>query len=143
MGSEMCIRDRDGDDRREVFDRVVPFVTERHGPDGLSFHGSFEIGAEDMRVEGRIDLDTLDDALRGHATLWVDVERSGVALGGGPLLPGHFAEIDDRYRVGFTDLRRWSEIVLTRRNYAGLMAPGLAATAVGWLLWPIARRKGR
>jgi len=131
---------RDDERHREVFDRVVPFLTERVGPDGLAFHGEFSIAAEEMHVVGRVDLDSMDEALRGHATLWIDVVREGRPLGGGPLLPGHFAEIDEGYRVGFTDLDRWSEIVVSRRNYAGWMIAGAVTTALGWLLWIPARR---
>jgi hypothetical protein len=131
----------DGDPRREVFDRVVPFVTERRGPDGLAFHGEFSIASDDLNVIGRVDLDSLDEGLRGHATLWLDVDKGDHALGGGPLLPGHFAEIGDDYRVGFTDLDRWSEIVVSRRNYAGWMVPGVAVTLLGWVLWLPARWK--
>lgn len=132
-----------GETVREVFDEIVPFVTERQGPDGVSFHGEFELTEEGLDVAGRVDLTSLDEGLRGHATLWLDVSQEGESLGGGPLLPGHFADIDREYRIGFTDLQRWSEIVISRRNYAPLMKVGGVIMATGLLLWPLAWWRSR
>lgn len=132
-----------GESVREVFDKVVPFVTERHGPDGLSFHGEFEITEERLEVIGRVDLASLDEGMRGHATLWLDVSQGGAKLGGGALLPGHFADIDRGFRIGFTGLQRWSEIVISRRNYAQLMKVGAVIMATGLLLWPLAAWRSR
>jgi hypothetical protein len=47
-------------DDRTVFDRIVPFVTERHGPTGISFIGSFTIASEELEVDGAVDLGSLD-----------------------------------------------------------------------------------
>lgn len=132
-----------GETVRQVFDQVVPFVTERQGPDGVSFHGEFEVGDERLDVVGRVDLGSLDEGLRGHATLWLDVTQEGHGLGGGPLLPGHFADIERDYRIGFTDLQRWSEIVIARRNYPQLMLAGAALLAVGASLWIVAAWRRR
>ena len=124
----------EGETAREVFDRVVPFITERHGPDGLSFAGEFSIADEDLSVSGRVDLESLDEAMRGHATLWLTLNQSEVELGEGGLLPGKFAEVDRGYRIGFTDLQRWSEIVISRRNYGKVMIVGVGIAIVGGLL---------
>ena len=121
-----------------VFDRVVPFLTERHGSSGISFSGSFTVEREDLRVEGSVDLRTLDEGMRGHASLALAVTRGGQPLGRGALLPGHFADLDEGYRVGFAGLERWSEIMISRRNYGRLVLVGGAVALVGLLLWPLA-----
>jgi hypothetical protein len=125
-------------DGRTVFDRVVPFLTERHGPAGLSFAGSFTVEKEDLRVEGSVDLASLDEGMRGHADLVLALTRSGEPLGRGALQPGHFADLEQGYRVGFAGLERWSEIVISRRNYGRLVLAGGALAVIGLVLLPIA-----
>ena len=126
---------RDGE---PLLDRSVPFLTERRGPTGLSFDGRFTVEREDLRVEGSVDLATLDEAMKGHATLALALTRGGELLGRGTLLPGHFADLDQGYRVGFAGLDRWSEVVVSRRNYGRLVLAGAAVALVGGLLWPLA-----
>ena len=130
----------EGDESRTVFDRVVPFTTERHGPDGISFAGSFDLAGEGLRVDGRVDLESLDEAMRGHSMLELTVTREDVLLGGGRLLPGHFATIDDGYRIGFAGLEKWSEIVISRRDYGRLVLAGAALALIGGVLWIVFRR---
>jgi hypothetical protein len=159
-----------------VFDRVVPFTTERAGGPsgsnggpagvrGVAFEGAFTLARESLRVDGRVDLASLDAGLRGHATLDLAVRRlavgeesagpggplgpggDGEVLGRGRLLPGHFAEIGDGYRVGFAGLEKWSEILLSRRGYGELLLGGASAAALGLavlgLTWVVARRSDR
>ena len=125
-----------------LFDRVVPFLSERRGRSGLSFDGRFTVEREDLRVEGSVDLATLDEAMRGHATLVLALSRGGAPLGRGTLQPGHFADLDDGYRIGFAGLDRWSEIVISRRNYGRLVLAGGALALVGGLFWPLAAWRG-
>jgi len=125
-----------GDDT--VFDAVVPFMTQVHDRGAyLSFEEAFTIEDEGLEVWGGIDLSSLDEAFRGHAMLVVTVHRGGQQLGQGRLSIGHFAEIEDGYRIGFAGLERWSEIDFSRRNYRrqmvwgfGLFLVGLVAAAV-------------
>ena len=131
---------REDGDSKTVFDRVVPFTTERHGPTGLSFEGSFTIGTENLHVEGMVDLESLDEAMRGHATLDLTVARDGSPLGRGRLLPGHFASIDGGYRIGFAGLEKWSEIVISRRDHGDVVRVGTVLAAIGGLLWLVFRR---
>lgn len=130
-----------------LFDRVVPFTTERRGGrEGMrsvAFEGAFTLERESLRVDGRVDLSSLDAALRGHATLELAVRRGGETLGQGRLLPGHFAEIGSGYRVGFAGLRKWSEILLSRRDYGGLVLGGGGTALLGLLALPLARRWDR
>jgi hypothetical protein len=126
------------DPQTTVFDRVVPFLTERRGPHGISFDGSFTIAKEDILVEGAIDLESLDEGMRGHATLDLAVSRDGEALGAGRLLPGHFADIEEGYRIGFAGLERWSEIVISRRSYGHAVLAGTGLFVVGAVLWLVA-----
>jgi hypothetical protein len=125
---------KNGEATETLFDKIVPFLTERHGPDGIRFTGSFTIADADLRVEGAIRLDSLDEGLRGHATLDLTVELAGSALGSGSLLPGHFAELDGGYRIGFAGLNRWSEIVISRRSYGKVMLGGAGLAAAGGFL---------
>lgn len=143
--------------QRKVFDRVVPFTTERRGPGGVTFGGHFTIAAEQLEVRGTVDLASLDEGMRGHATLHLEVRHDGAVLGRGSLLPGHFAEIGEgspgggpteqrsggghmvSYRVGFADLKKWSEIDLSRRHYGGVVLAGAGLALVGAVAWPLAR----
>jgi hypothetical protein len=125
-----------------LFDRVVPFLSERHGHAGLSFDGRFTLERESLVVEGSVDLATLDEGMRGHATLVLSVTRNGDILGRGALLPGHFADLDQGYRIGFAGLDRWSEIVVSRRNYGQLVLAGAGLASLGLLLWPLAAWRG-
>ena len=128
------------DETQEIlFDKVVPFLTERRGPEKIYFNGSFTIEEDDLRVEGAISLDSLDQGMRGHATLDLTVMQGEELLGRGSLLPGHFADLDGGYRVGFAGLKMWSEIVLSRRSYGTVVLSGAVLAVIGLLLLPLAR----
>ncbi len=138
-------------DSEQIFDRVVPFTTERWGPAGVTFEGLFTIGAERLEVNGTVDLASLDEGMRGHATLRLEVRRDGQLLGRGSLLPGHFAEMAvgspgggqmEHFRAGFVDLQKWSEIDLSRRHYGAAVLAGAGLALAGGLLWPLARWRG-
>jgi hypothetical protein len=124
-----------------LYDEVVPFVTSRQGPAGLTFSGSVEL-EDGLAVSGAVDLDSLDEGMRGHATLRLVVDKDGRRLGEGALLPGKFAEVAEGYRVGFAGLEKWSEIVVSRRNYTGVMQAGAVLTLIGALAWPVCRWRG-
>jgi hypothetical protein len=126
--------------KETVFDEVVPFTTERRGPGGVSFLGHFELGDEGLDVHGEVNL---PEELRGHATLSLAMTRMGEPLGRGSLLPGHFADISDDYRVGFAGLRKWSEIDIARRCYEPVVAGGAGMALLGLVFWPVARWRGR
>ncbi len=123
---------------RRVFDTFVPFNTFREGPDGIAFVGDFEITAERLRLRGAVNLDGLDERMKGHPRLELSVERDGKPLGSGSMKPGEVAEIGAGYRIGFLGLRRWSEIDFSRRTYPIPILAGLAAFAFGVALWPLA-----
>jgi hypothetical protein len=123
---------------REVFDRVVPFLTRRQGESGIVFDGTFDLEAEGLRVEGMVDLASLDEGMRGHATLRLAVEKAEQRLGEGQLLPGQFATIDEGYSVGFVGLERWSEIVVSRRNFGLLVFVGGGLALLGGIGWVLA-----
>ena len=93
----------------------------------------------DLAVRGTVSLDSLDEALRGHPTLELEVQRAGELLGRGPLRPGHFAELDDGFRIGFVALSYWSEIDLSRRTYSGVLRAGGWMALAGLVAWPLTR----
>lgn len=126
---------------KTVFDRAVPFTTERRGAAGVSFEGSFAIKKEDLVVRGAVDLSGLDARMRGHAKLGIEVLHGKKKLGGGELLPGHFSDLADGYRVGFAGLARWSEIDISRRNYPQPMLGGAVLVVCGLGAGLIARRR--
>lgn len=126
-----------------LFDRVVPFTTERSGPSGISFHGSLTVEKEGLAVGGQVDLESLDEGMRGHAQLLLTVRREGELLGGGELLPGHFADLEEGFRIGFAGLEQWSEIVISRRNYGRWVLAGAAVALVGAVLLPLAVWRAR
>jgi hypothetical protein len=121
---------------------VVPFTSERHGSNGVSFQGHLTVEAGRLEVDGKLDLSTLDDRMRGHPTLLLSVARDGDSLGRGSLLPGHFAELAKGYRIGFTDLSKWSEIDIKRRNYRQVVILGGLLALVGGIFWPVTRWRG-
>ena len=128
---------------KTVFDQVVPFTTQRSGPAGISFVGSFTIEKESLAVEGSVDLATLDAAMKGHATLVLSVRREGTAIGRGKLLPGHFADLEQGYRVGFAGLEKWSEVDVSRRTYGSAVLAGAALALGGAVFWPFAAWRSR
>jgi len=127
------------EDGKTIFDQEVPFRSQRHGVSGVAFEQRFTVESERLEVEGRIDLASLDEGMRGHATLELAMVRSGAALGRGQLLPGHFAEIEEGFRVGFAGLGKWSEIDISRRDYSAWMKVSAVIALLGALIWPVAR----
>lgn len=127
---------RDGE---VFFDETVPFLTRRVAERGLSFEGRFDVAKEGVEVTGEVSLESLDEAMKGHPTLDLEVRRAGAVLGSGSLQLGHFAELDDGFRVGFAGLRYWSEIDVSRRNYSAWMRGGGWALLIGLAAWPLAR----
>jgi len=134
----IVIQHRGGD----TFDRVVPFLTRREGESGVAFEGDFTVASEGLHVRGVVDLASLDASMRGHARLRLEVTREGHTLGHGELLPGHFAEIDNGYRIGFAGLDKWSEIDVSRRNYGRWVLAGAVLSSLGALAWALARWRG-
>jgi len=126
-----------------LFDRVVPFTTRRGDGSGVSFEGQFTVEDAGLAVEGRIELASLDDRMRGHATLAVAVHHDDSSVGRGRLLPGHFAEMSEGYRVGFAGLKKWSEIIVNRRDYSDAIRIGGGLAAIGLVLWSILAWKNR
>ena len=120
-----------------TFSRTPP------GPSGISFVGSFTIDKESLAVDGSVGLGTLDAGMRGHATLVLAVMHEGAAIGRGKLLPGHFADLERGYRVGFAGLEKWSEVDVSRRTYGGAVLAGAALALGGAVLWPIAAWRSR
>lgn len=102
-------------DGETVFDQVVPFTTTQEGGGALSFGGDFTVEKHRLRVTGTVDLEDLDQEMKGHATLALAVTQDAEPLGRGELKLGHFAELEKGYRVGFAGLKRWAEIDLSRR----------------------------
>ncbi len=133
---------KEGESQETLFDKVVPFLTERSGHQGIFFSGSFTVEDADLRVEGVIGLDSLDEDMRGHATLDLTVTLGERLLGSGSLLPGHFAELDGGYRVGFAGLKMWSEIVISRRSYGTVVLAGAGLAVTGALMLLLALRRG-
>ena len=133
-------------DGETVFDQVVPFTTSKEGGGALSFGGDFTVEKHRLRVTGTVDLANLDEEMKGHATLALVVTQDGAPLGRGELKLGHFAELEKGYRVGFTGLKRWAEIDLSRRMSQVPMRVGGALLLLGALasaglaLWA---RRGR
>ncbi len=70
------------------------------------------------------------------------VTRDTTVLGQGALLPGHFAAIEEGYEIGFAGLEKWSEIVISRRNYGGLVVAGGLVALIGSLVLPLTVWKG-
>lgn len=125
-----------------LFDRVVPFLTRLEGPRGVAFEGHFTLEKQDLGVAGTIDLASLDEALRGHSTLVLSLEYQDSIIGSGPLQPGHFASLEEGFRVGFVGLEKWSEIDVFRRNYARVVLAGALVALLGLLAWPVAVWRG-
>lgn len=114
---------------RTIFDRIVPFTTGEPSRGVLTFDGAFR--TQGILVRAAIDASTLDERMKGHVKLGVDVSRDGRLLGRGELFPGHFADLADGYRIGFVGLKKWSEVDVSRRNYAEPMFAGALLALAG------------
>jgi len=125
-------------EERTLFDRVVPFTTRRDGQQGTSFSGEIHLNEAGLELSGEVLLSSLDERLKGHPTLRLNVRHDSTDLGTGHLRPGQFASLDDGYRVGFAGLKKWSEIDVARRNYREPILVGFAIAAVSLILWPLA-----
>ncbi|MBI3185626.1 MAG: hypothetical protein HYZ28_26100 [Myxococcales bacterium] len=117
----------------KLFDQPVPFRTLPQGNGALTFSGELAIEREGLQVEGALDISSLDERMKGHPVLRVQVRQGEKGLGHGELTLGHFVELEGGYRVGFAGLGRWSEIDFTRRNYREVVLLGALAAAVGLL----------
>lgn len=121
-----------------IFDRHIPFLSRRQQGGSVSFEGSLSVVKEGLQIDGAVRLDTLDEQMRGHPALNLSVRRGETVLGSGDLLPGHFADISEGYRIGFAGLKKWSEIDISRKNYPLPIYIGFGMVALGALLWPLA-----
>jgi hypothetical protein len=135
-------------DGETLVDEIVPFTTEARERSGrVRYEGRVE--ADEIAVDGIVDTSSLDEAMRGHVALALEVRRDGEILGAGRLLPGHFADLDGGYRVGFAGMEQWSEIDFSRRNYRRVSLAGFMLAVLGcvWIageaLWRRSRRKSR
>ena len=59
------------------------------------------------------------------------------------MLPGHFAEIEQGYSIGFAGLEKWSEVDISRRNYRKTVLAGSVIAVIGAVLWPLAAWRAR
>jgi len=121
---------------RTLLDESVPFTTQKDGSE-FAFEGEARIESEDLTLKGVVSLETLDESMRGHPTLVVEVSKGGRAIGGGELKIGHFADLSDGYRVGFAGLKKWVEVDLSRRNYRLPVFAGVALALAGALAWGV------
>lgn len=124
---------------RLLSDKVIPFTTRRTDGKGTRFYGGLTIPEERLEIRAVVDLSGLDDHMRGHPKLAVVVDREGKEIGRGELLPGHYAELRDGYRIGFTALKKWSEIDISRRNYPEPMLAGAALIVLGGIVGIVRR----
>ncbi len=120
---------------KTVYDEIVPFTSSRGGASDIVFTGQANIKSEGLQVRANVDVGSLDEAMRGHATLAVAVSKEGVEVGRGRLRLGHFADIPGGYRIGFAGLERWSEIDVARSSYPRTIRAGLALILLGSIVW--------
>ena len=126
-----------------LYDDTVPFTTETLGATGgVHYARRIEVEEQALTIDGAVDTSSLDEAMRGHAALGLEVRRGGVLLGAGRLLPGSFAELAEGYRVGFAGMEQWSEIDFSRRNYRRASLIGFALALAG-ILWTVGYRLSR
>lgn len=125
-----------------VFDRTVPFTSRREGATGIAFEQQFVVEAHRLEVDAVVDLEDLDERMKGHPVLVLEVRGEGKLLGTGTLSPGHAAALEGGWSVGFAGLRMWSEIDVARRSYRRPALAGMVLAALGALIWPIAAWRG-
>jgi hypothetical protein len=123
-------------------DEWAPLRTIREGPDGIGFTGVVELPEHGLLLRVALQLDSLNEEMKGHPVLELTVQREGKPIGGGTLKPGFSADLEGGYRVVFGGLKRWSEIDITRRSYPLPILLGLSLMLAGALLWPLAAWRG-
>lgn len=127
-------------EQSQIFDENIPFITRREEPGTVRFEEEFTIRKEGLHVRGEVVLQTLDEWMRGHPVLGLEVKKGDEILGTGTLLPGHFADLKDGYRVGFAGLKKWTEIDISRKNYPLPMFVGSGMVLLGIITWPVLRK---
>lgn len=123
---------------KTLLDQEVPFRTQNMGQRLLSFEGDCRVEAEKIDLAGAVSLEELNEEMKGHPILGIEVRREGKLLGRGELLPGHFAELEEGYRIGFAGMKRWSEIAISRKNYPLPVFIGFGMMLLGLVVWPLA-----
>jgi len=121
-----------------LLDATVMLETHRTDAEGVSFGSEIPVERAGLVVRGDVLLDRLDDRMKGHPHLRVQVTKDGALLGAGDLRPGHFADVAGGYRVGLAGMSKWVEIIVSRRTYDLPIRLGLAALGAGLSLWALA-----
>jgi hypothetical protein len=127
-----------------IHDAYVPMGARRDAARGVSHEGTLTL-EDGVVLTFAIDLSQLDEEMKGHPVLGVELRRGQEILGRGELLPGHGATMRDGWHVGFGGLKRWSEIDVSRGSFRGTALAGMVIAVVGAAVWIGARvrRRGR
>lgn len=115
-----------------VFDEIHILETLREG-ERLSFTGRREADDDCPELKISIDLSVLDERMRGHPELRLELRDSGELLSAGQIRLGHSVALDGGLSITFAGLQSWSEIDLQRRNYRSWVLAGLSLVLVGAL----------
>jgi hypothetical protein len=126
-----------------LLDRTVPFTSRREGPRGVAFEAELELASEGVQVVAAVDLTGLDEEMKGHPVLAVELRRGGEVLGQGRLLPGHGATMRDGWHFGYGGMKMWSEIDIRRGSSRLPALAGCALVVLGGVAWPVLRRRRR
>jgi hypothetical protein len=120
-----------------VVDRTIPFTSRREGAEGVAFETRIDL-EPGVVLEAGIDLSGLDERMKGHPRLAVELRRGERLLGAGMLSPGHGATMEEGWHVGFAGVKMWSEIDVSRRTYRMHLLAGIALALLGASAWGVA-----
>jgi hypothetical protein len=122
-----------------LFDRWVPIESKVDERRAIAFDAKLDVGQAGVTLAVAVGLDHLDEAMKGHPVLGVELRKGDEVLGAGELLPGHGATMTDGWHVGFGGLKRWSELDLSRESFPRTALGGIALTLAGTMVFAAAR----
>jgi hypothetical protein len=124
-------------DRKKLYERWTPIHSRFEPGRAVAFEETIDI-EPDVTLSVGVSLDRLDEEMKGHPVLGLQLRRGQEVIGAGELLPGHGADLREGWHVGFAGLRRWSEIDIVSEPHRRTALLGASMAVVGGIVFALA-----